>query len=270
MKFKSLDLQRYSLIAAGSLLGAFLLLPLVSLGIGQSPGDILLHLQHPQVAPALRLSLWTTTVSLSLVVFFGTPLAWILSQAKGRVSTVLEVLLQLPMVIPPAVAGIALLLAFGRFGRFAGILYPSELSVVFTPTAVIFAQTFVSAPFFIQASVRAFRSVDRETLWVARSFGTQPARLLWRVAIPLAAPGLIAGAAMSWARALGEFGATLLFAGNLEGRTQTLPLAVYAAMDSNLQVAQTLSLLLMGIGFLILLTVRITLGWDRNDQETTA
>jgi molybdate transport system permease protein len=163
---------------------------------------------------------------------------------------------QLPIVIPPAVAGVAMLLAFGRRGLFAGWLYPAGWSVTFTTAAVVMAEIFVSAPFFVQAATSAFRRVDSSLVVVARSFGASPLRVFWRVAVPLAAPGLVAGAVMSWARSLGEFGATLMFAGNLEGQTQTLPLAIYTALESDMRAAQALSIVLVIVAFTLLLLVR--------------
>jgi molybdate transport system permease protein len=163
--------------------------------------------------------------------------------------------MQLPIVIPPAVAGVALLLAFGRRGLLAP-LYPAGWSVTFTTAAVVLAEVFVSAPFYVQAATSAFRRIDAKLLVVARTFGASPLRILFRLAIPIAAPGLVAGAAMSWARALGEFGATLMFAGNLEGRTQTLPLAIYTALEADLRTAQALALVLVAVAFALLLFVR--------------
>ena len=158
-----------------------------------------------------------------------------------------------------AVAGVALLFAFGRRGLLAGVLYANGSSLAFSTTAVILAQAFVSAPFFVQAALSAFRRIDERLLWVARSFGASPLRVFVRVALPLSWPGLFAGAAMTWARALGEFGATLMFAGNLSGSTQTLPLAIYGALESNVRSAQALSVLLVVIAFAALLGVRALL-----------
>jgi molybdate transport system permease protein len=172
------------------------------------------------------------------------------------VARALETLLQLPIVIPPAVAGVAMLLAFGRRGLLAGLLYPEGWSVTFTTAAVVMAEVFVSAPFFVQAATSAFRRIDPKLVIVARTFGASPLRVFFRIAVPIAAPGLVAGAAMSWARALGEFGATLMFAGNVEGRTQTLPLAIYTALESELRAAQALSIVLVVVAFALLLFVR--------------
>lgn len=256
-----LTAQRVLLAGLGGLLVAFLLAPLLALLLGTSWSDFTAGLSHPLVWPALRLSLLTTTVSLALVVSLGTPLAWTLARARGRFARAVETVVQLPIVIPPAVAGVALLFAFGQRGLLAPLL-GGTLS--FTTGAVVLAELFVSAPFFIQAATSAFRRVDSELLLVARSLGASPLRVFFRVGLPLAAPGLVAGAAMSWARALGEFGATLMFAGNLEGKTQTLPLAIYSALESDLRAAQALSLLLVGLAFGLLLSVRAIL---RNATE---
>lgn len=260
--------QRLLLMALGGLLLAFLAVPILALLLTTTKAELTEGLRHPLVGPALRLSLLTTSLSLLCVVLLGTPLAWTLARARGRLARAVETALELPIVIPPAVAGVALLLAFGRRGLLAGWLYPEGWSVAFTTTAVVMAETFVSAPFFMQAAISAFRRVDDGLLLVARSFGASPLRVFLRVALPLAAPGLAAGAAMSWARALGEFGATLMFAGNLQGRTQTLPLAIYSALESDLRAAQALSVLLVIVAFLLLLFMRWALGRSLERGET--
>jgi molybdate transport system permease protein len=242
--------------AVSSVLLAFLALPVIALITSTSRADFMAGLRDPLVWPALRLSLLTTSVSLVLVVLLGTPLAWALARSRGRLASAAETLVQLPIVIPPAVAGVALLLAFGRRGLLAGVLYPRGWSFAFTTAAVIMAEVFVSAPFFVQAATSAFRRVDEPLLVVARTFGASRLRVFRRIALPLAAPGLIAGAAMSWARSLGEFGATLMFAGNMQGTTQTLPLAIYTALESDLRAAQALSIVLVVVAFALLVVVR--------------
>ena len=243
---------RTALALASTLLVAFLLLPIVALAVTLGPGDLAAGLANPLLLPALRLSALTTACSLTLVVGLGTLLAWHVARRPGRASRLLESIAQLPAVVPPAVAGVGLLLAFGRRGLvghwFGGI--------AFSTPAVVLAETFVSAPFFVQAAIAAFRRVDESALLVARTLGATPFAAFRRVGLPLAASGLLAGAAMSWARLLGEFGATLLFAGNLTGRTQTLPLAVYTAMESDLRAAQALSLVLVAIALVVLLVAR--------------
>jgi molybdate transport system permease protein len=251
--------ERRLLTVGGALLVAFLALPLLALFLTATPADLMLGLRHPLVWPALRLSLFTTSVTLAIVVALGTPLAWTLAHARSRLAPLVETLLQLPIVIPPAVAGVALLLAFGRRGLLASILNPLGGPVTFTTAAVVMAEVFVSAPFYVQAATSAFRRLDRRVLVVARTFGASPLRVFTRVALPIAAPAHVAGAAMSWARALGEFGATLMFAGNLEGRTQTLPLAIYTALESDLRAAQALSIVLVVVALALLLLMKAAL-----------
>lgn len=259
MTNRRLRTEQSALAISGGILVFFLAAPLVALIATATLASLEAGLREPLVWPALRLSLLTTTTSLVLVVIFGTPLAWTLARASGRLPRAIETVVQLPIVIPPAVAGVAMLLAFGRRGLFAGLLYPHGFSLPFTTAAVVMAEIFVSAPFFVQAATSAFRRIDPQLIVVARTFGASPLRVFSRIGLPLAAPGLVAGAALSWARALGEFGATLMFAGNLEGRTQTLPLAIYTALEIDLRAARALSVLLVGVAFALLIFVRAVL-----------
>jgi molybdate transport system permease protein len=262
-----LYVEHAALALVGGMLAVFLALPLLGLVLSTSPLELWHGLEHPLVWPALRLSLFTTCVSGAVVVLLGTPLAWTFAQAQTRFVRACEALVQLPIVIPPAVAGVGMLLAFGRRGILAGLLYPEGSSVTFTTWAVMMAQVFVGAPFFVQSATSAFRRVDKKLILVARSFGASPVRVLLRIALPLAAPGLFAGLAMAWARALGEFGATLMFAGNLQGETQTLPLAIYAALESDMRAAQALSVLLMMVAFVLLISVRAALRRSGEREE---
>jgi molybdate transport system permease protein len=245
-----------AMVGLGGVLLLFLVLPFVALVFDGGPEAIWRGLGCSLTWPALRLSLGTTLISVVLVVVGGTPLAWWLAHSRWRSARWLEILLQLPVVIPPAVGGIALLLAFGRRGLFGGTLERLGWTPAFSVVAVIMAQVFVSAPFYLQAAVQAFGRLDPNLLAVARSLGASPPRLFVRVALPLARPWLIGGAAMSWARALGEFGATLMFAGNMTGKTQTLPLAIYTALELDIHTAQALSLLLVVFAFALLLFLR--------------
>jgi len=249
--------------AAGIASGALLLLtmvPLAGLLFTTSPRALLDGLGNPLVGPALRLSLLTTTSSLLLVVVCGTPLAWLLARRRSRFARVVETIMQLPVVLPPAVAGVALLLAFGRRGLLGPALHAVGIGVPFTVVAVVLAESFVAAPFYVQAAVTAFRALDPDLVLVARALGASPPRVFLAVAVPISAPALAGGAAMSWARALGEFGATLMFAGNLTGRTQTLPLAVYTALESDLAAAQALSIILVVVAFALLIAIRAGAG----------
>jgi len=246
--------------AAIGLLSAVLLLlvalPLAGLLFTTSPRQLLGGLTHPLVGPAVRLTLATTTASLALVVGCGTPLAWLLARGRTRLGRVLETTMQLPVVLPPAVAGVALLLAFGRRGLLGPALGSAGVGIPFTSLAVVLAQSFVAAPFYVQAATTAFRRLDPELVLVARTLGASWPRVFFTVAIPLSRAALAGGAALSWARALGEFGATLMFAGNMPGRTQTLPLAIYAALESDLRAAQSLSVVLVAVAFGLLVAIR--------------
>lgn len=235
---------------------AFLLLPLLALGATTTPTELLAALKDPLVWPAVRISILTTAISFSITLVFGTPLSWILARSRSRWARAFESLLELPIVLPPAVIGVALLMAYGRRGWLGGFFESIGWNPGFSLTAVIFAQLVVAAPFFIQSATAAFRQVDDELLIVARTLGASPIRTFMRVAVPLALPGLLNGAALMWARALGEFGATLFFAGNLSGRTQTMPLAIYTALESDLRVAQAMSVLLVAVAILLLSALR--------------
>lgn len=240
-----------------------LVVPVLALFLASSPGDLAAGVRHPLFAPALWLSARTTVVSLAFVVVAGLPLAWWLAVSPGPGKRAVELLVDLPVVLPPAVVGIALLETFGRSGLFGGALGVLGVQVPFTTLAVIVAQIVVSAPFFIQSAAAAFRRVDRDLLIVARTLGKSPIAAFFQVAVPVARPGLIAGAALSWARSIGEFGATLLFAGNLPGRTQTVPLAIYTALESDVRAALALSLVLAGIAVLLLFGLRaVPLAWS--------
>jgi molybdate transport system permease protein len=234
-----------------------LLLPVAALGLASSPRELVAALEHPLVLPALGLSVWTSAVALLVVIATGTPLAWMLARARGPWARAIETAVELPIVIPPAVVGIALLLVFGRQGLLAGLGLP----LAFTPAAVVLAQVVVAAPFYVQSAAAGFRGVDDDILLVARTLGASPRRAVLRVAVPLALPALVNGAALCWARALGEFGATLLFAGSFPGRTQTMPLAIYAALETDVRVATAIALVLALVAFATLLSARAGRRW---------
>jgi len=243
------------LLVAAPILG-LLVVPLVALGLASSPSDLVAGMGDPLFGPALWLSARTTVLSLAIVIGTGTPLAWWLAVGPTGRTRVVELLVDLPIVMPPAVVGIALLMTFGRSGLFAAQLDFLGVQVPFTTTAVVLAQVVVSAPFYVQAASAAFRRVDQDLLIVARTLGQSSRGAFLRIAVPLALPGLVGGAALAWARALGEFGATLLFAGNLPGTTQTMPLAIYMALESDVRVAVALSLVLAAVSVLLLLALR--------------
>jgi molybdate transport system permease protein len=209
------------------------------------------------VTDALVLSLTTSITSLLLIVGFGTPLAYAIARRSFRAKPVLETLIDLPMVLPPAVAGLALLMAFGRRGVLGGWLDDAGVRVGFTTTAVIFAQIFVSSPFYLRAARAAFSRMEPSMEEAAADLGATPMRVLRSVTVPLAAPGLAAGAVLAWARAVGEFGATIMFAGNLPRETQTLPLAIYGRYEAgDLETALAMALILLGSSFLVLVSAR--------------
>ena len=234
-----------------------LVLPVLALVLATSPADLAAGLRHPLFAPALWLSARTSIVALVVVLAAGTPLAWWLAAARAGPTRAVELLMRLPIVIPPAVVGIGLLATFGRSGVLGPVLQALGLQVPFSAAAVVLAQVVVAAPFYVQSAAAAFRRVDADLLIVARTLGQRPAGAFLRVTLPLAMPGLIGGASLAWARALGEFGATLLFAGNLPGVTQTMPLAIYTALESDVRVARALSLALAVLGLGLLLALRL-------------
>ncbi len=230
-----------------------LLLPMGALLL--SVPDLAAGLDSRLLWPAVRLSAKTSLVSLLFIVLSGTPLAWWLSR-ETRTTRVVAALVELPVVLPPAVVGVALLKTFGRAGLLGPTMAEVGISLPFSTAAVVVAQVVVAAPLYVSAATGALRAVDEDLLLVAQTLGSSRASAIRRVAIPLALPGMLAGAALAWARALGEFGATLLFAGSLTGVTQTMPLAIYAAMESDLAAAMALSLLLAGCALLSLLVLR--------------
>ena len=200
--------------------------------------------RHPLFGPALGLSLRSSGLSLLWILIAGTPIAWVLARTEGAWAKWLDALIGVPIVLPPAVIGLALLLALGRRSALGGLLASWGIEIPFSLVAVVLAQVVVAAPFYIQAAVAAFRRVDPQLIDVARSLGATRRQAMVRVALPMALPGLAAGGALAWARALGEFGATMLLAGNLPGQTQTMPLAIFSAFESDLRAAVALALAL--------------------------
>ncbi|MEC9477040.1 MAG: ABC transporter permease [Planctomycetota bacterium] len=243
---------------------ALLVIPLIAIATASSPRELLEGMDHPLFLPAMWLSARTTLFSLAAVILLGTPLAWWLARSTGMRLRWVEWMVDLPIILPPAVVGIALLQTFGRGGLLGSTLEAFGWQIPFTTVAVVLAQVVVSAPFYIQSAASAFRRVDDDLMLVARTLGQSPVGAFFRVALPLALPGLISGAALCWARALGEFGATLLFAGNLPGTTQTMPLAIYMALESDVRTALALSLVLAAIALLLLCALRFAPSlWSR-------
>lgn len=250
----------------------FVGLPLLAIFLRVPVGTLFAQLHSPVALDALKVSLRTTLISILLIVVFGTPVAYRIATRPFRGSAAITVLLELPLVLPPAVAGIALFAAFGRVGLLGKPLEALGVELPFTQTAVVMALTFVSMPFFIRQAIAGFASVDRQLLGASRTLGAGEARTFLHVGIPLARQSLSAGAVLAFARALGEFGATIMFAGSLQGATQTLPLAVYGqfssgSLDSALAIAALLVAVSIGLfaGARVLLKVR-----DKDNGEPWA
>lgn len=249
-------LVRTGVIVSLMLLLLLLSLPLIAL-IVRAPSASLVHgLTDPAVLAALRLSLTTSLAATASVILLGLPAAYFLATREFTGKRLLEALIDLPLVLPPTVAGLALLLAFGRTGLAGHALNLAGLQVPFTTLAVVIAQSFMALPLFVGAARAGFSAIDQRYLDAAETLRARESYRFWRVALPLAAPSLVAGAAMTWARALGEFGATITFAGNLPGVTQTMPLAVYTALQTNLDSAIALSVILMVTSFAVLVGLR--------------
>jgi len=237
---------------------AFLALPVVALLWRALESGVLgSMLEGRAVLDALVLSLSSTAVSLLIVVAVGTPLAFVLARTRFRGKVLAEALVDLPIVLPPSVAGLALLFAFGRNGIAGGALEVFGLTLPFTTLAVIVAQIFVASPFYVRAARSGFRAVEPDVEEAARVDGASENAVLGRITLPLAAPAIGAGLVLAWARALGEFGATILFAGNIEGRTQTLPLLVYSEFQEGVDSAIAAATILVLAALGVLIAVRV-------------
>jgi len=258
-KPETIRFRTWPLVAGGLPLLALLALPLLALIFKIPPASFAQSLRDAATLKAITLSLRTSLVTVLIVVLSGTPLAYLLARRRGPPVPALEILLDLPTVLPPAVAGLALLMAFGRRGLFGAGLAALGIQLPFTAAAVVMAQTFVAAPYYIKSAALGLSGVSRELEEAAALDGATPAEAFRHVTLPLAWHGLMGGVALCWARALGEFGATIIFAGNLPGRTQTMPLAVYLGFEVDLTRALTLGAILLAISFVILMAVRTIL-----------
>jgi molybdate transport system permease protein len=251
------------LATAVGLVLAFLLLPLVALFLRVPPGTLFAQLGSEVARDALLVSLKTSVIAHIFVLLVGTPAAYLLATRRFRGRDVMVSLTELPLVLPPAVAGIGLLAAFGRAGLLGETLDAAGISIPFTQAAVVLAVLFVSSPFYVRFAIAAFESVDRSLLDASRTLGAGPSRTFLRVALPLAGGGLSAASALAFARGLGEFGATIMFAGSFQGRTQTLPLAIYAQLDLDFDVALAIGALLVLISVTVLVAVKLLPSWTR-------
>ena len=236
----------------------FLVLPIVAI-FARVPLHLLVdQLRDPIVRDALVLTATTNAMALGVILLFGTPAAYLLGTRRFRGRTLVITLVELPLVLPPTVAGIGLLAAFaGRIGLLSDILDPLKVNVVFTTTAVVLAICFVAGPFYVRQAIASFETLDRDILDAARVDGAGPLRLLTTISIPLASTGLAAGAALAFARGVGEFGATIMFAGNLRGTTQTLPLLIYQDFELSFDVALAIGALLVVISAAVLIVVKV-------------
>ena len=238
------------------LLLALLALPVLALLWRAGSDGLYVFITQPSALAALRLSLVTSVLSVMIAIVTGTPLAFVLARRRFAGKTFLELVIDLPIVLPPSVAGIALLIAFGRQGVFGGWLSALGINLPFTTAAVVLAQTFVSAPLFVRAARIGFAEIDHQIVEAAYVEGSNEWQLFRFLMFPLAGRAVLSGAILAWTRALGEFGATILFAGNLEGVTQTMPLAIYLGLERSLNIALALSTVLVFVSFLLLLVTR--------------
>ena len=247
---------------------AFLVLPIVAIFVHVSPGRLLDQFSNPVVTDALIVSLKTTLIAQVLVLLFGTPTAYLLASRRFPGRSLCVTLVELPMVLPPTVAGIGLLVAFGRFGLLGSSLRTVGIAIPFTQSAVTLAVAFVSSPLYIRQAIAAFEAIDPNLVAASRTLGAGPVRTFFRVVLPLARGGLVAGEALAFARGLGEFGATIMFAGSLQKVTQTLPLAIYAEFEVNFDVALAISALLVLISAAVLISLKLTALWQPSEQTS--
>jgi len=239
---------------------SFLVLPVVAIFLNTGPGQLIASLGEPTATDALRLSLETSMIAVAMIVLVGTPAAFLLATRTFPGKAVVETLLELPLVLPPAVAGIGLLAALGPEGILGGVLRDAHVALVVQTAGVVVALTFVAAPFHLRQAQSAFGAVETSLLDASRTLGVGEAGTFLKVAVPVALPGLMAGLALAWGRALGEFGATLIFAGSYQGITQTAPLAIYGQFSSNLPGALALAAVLVAVSAALLLSVKILSG----------
>ena len=251
---------RALLVAALALAIVFLTLPVVAIFAATTPGELARSIAEPGALDALLLSLETTSIALAIILAVGTPAAYLLATRSFRGRSLAVTLVELPLVLPPAVAGIGLLAALGPSGILGGLVEDAGVRLVFETAGVVVALTFVASPFYVRQAQAAFSAVDPTLLEASRSLGASEPRSFLGVAVPTALPGLFTGAALAWGRALGEFGATLVFAGSLRGVTQTAPLAIVERFGSDFAGALALSAVLVALSAALLLGVKFLSG----------
>jgi molybdate transport system permease protein len=254
-------------VAVAAVTLAFLTLPIVGIFVHTSPGNLLDQFSNPVVRDAFVVTLKTSLIAQALIILFGTPTAYLLATRRFPGHPVAITLVELPLVLPPAVAGIGLLTALGRYGLLGSSLNAFGVSLPFTQTAVTVAVAYVASPLYIRQAIASFEATDPRLTAASRTLGAGALRTFFRVVLPLARGGLIAGLALSFARGLGEFGATIMFAGSLQSVTQTLSLAIYYEFGNNFDAALAMSGVLVLISAVLLLTLRIALSWQRSPSS---
>jgi molybdate transport system permease protein len=247
---------------------AFLVIPIVAIFAELSLGELVDGITSDVALDALRVTAETNLVAMALIVLFGTPTAYLLATRRFRGRAVLVTLVEIPLVLPPAVAGIGLLAAFGRFELLGRGFHALGVDVAFTKLAVVLAVTYVASPFYVRTAIAAFEAVDPDLVAASRTLGAGPARTFARIALPLASGGLGAGLALAFARGLGEFGATIMFAGSFQGVTQTLSLAVYQAFDIDFDLALAIGALLVLVSAVVLFLAKLIPAWRRSSSDS--
>jgi molybdate transport system permease protein len=249
-----------ALVLSIALVLAFLALPVLAIFLDTGPARLLASLGESESIEALKLSLETTAIAIAIIVIVGTPAAFLLATRSFPGKAIVVTLVELPLVLPPVAAGIGLLAALGPHGLLGGALGDAHIQLVFQTAGVVVALVFVASPFYLRQAQTAFASVDRSYLDASRTLGAGQAQTFVRVAIPMARSGLMAGLALAWGRALGEFGATLMFAGSVQGITQTVPLAIYDRFATAFPSALALSAILVIVSASLLLSVKLLSG----------
>jgi molybdate transport system permease protein len=257
------------LVLAAVVTLAFLVIPIIALFTESPPGQTLSHLDDPVVKDALIVTAKTNLIAFGVTLLVGTPAAYLIGRRRFPGRALVITLVELPLVLPPAVAGIGLLAAFGRFGLLGEEVRALGIDVAFTQLAVILAIIFVAGPFYLRQAIASFEALDEDLILAARTLGAGPGRAFWRIALPLSANGLSAGAALSLARGIGEFGATIMFAGSLQGVTQTVTLAIYDALSVDFDVALAIGSLLVVLSAVVLLGLKLLLSWRSSDSTST-
>ena len=256
-------------VAAGVAAVGFLVLPIVGIFVHTTPGRLIDQLANPVVEDAFVVTVKTSLIAQALILLFGTPTAYLLATRRFTGRSLAVTLVELPLVLPPAVAGIGLLAALGRYGLLGHKLHALGVSLPFTQSAVVVAVAYVASPLYIRQAIAAFEAVDPRLPAASRTLGAGPARTFFRVMLPLARAGLIAGLALSFARGLGEFGATIMFAGSLQHVTQTLSLAIYYEFDQSFDATLAMGGVLVVVSAVVLLTLRLALSWQRSPSNTS-